>query len=117
MNRSASKRLLDIVHATGLILEHAEGLDAASLDTEELRRDAALFRILVVGEAIHHLPPEIRALAPEMHWERVRGMRNRIAHAYWQIDLEVVADSIRLDVPLLRDVARKLLQITERAEQ
>jgi uncharacterized protein with HEPN domain len=117
MSRSTLDRLRDIIHSAELVLGHAKGLDAAALQRNALQRDAAVFRIMVVGEAVNHLPIEVLALAPEVRWEQARGMRNHLAHGYWQIDHDVIANTVRMDIPLLLDVTRRLLAIVERAEQ
>jgi uncharacterized protein with HEPN domain len=116
MNRSVLHRLLDIVESAELLTGHARGLDAATLAANPLQRDAALFRISVIGEAADHLPAELIALAPEIPWHRVYGMRNHIVHAYWQIDLKIVAETIEHDVEPLKIAAMRLAQIARRVQ-
>ena len=116
MSRSVANRLRDIVHAAELAAEHAGGLDAEALATLHGPRDAALFRIAIIGEAVSHLPPDVQALAPEIPWNRIKGMRNHVIHAYWQIDFITVAQTIALRLDPLTAAAKRLIGMIERAE-
>jgi uncharacterized protein with HEPN domain len=117
MSRSIPHRLSDILEAVDLLVEHAGSLDAAALAVNPRQRDAAFFRIAVIGEAVSHLPAELVALAPEVPWQRVYGMRNHLVHAYWQIDLKTIADTIKQDLMPLKIATMRLIQIAHRAEQ
>jgi uncharacterized protein with HEPN domain len=113
MSRPVLDRLKDIVHSAELAASHT---DADGLAREPQRSDAALFRIAVIGEAASQLPAEVQALAPEIPWPKVRGMRNHIIHGYWQIDLEDVAETIALDLEPLKAAANRLIGLIERTE-
>jgi uncharacterized protein with HEPN domain len=116
MSRSFGDRLKDIVEAADLAVRHASNLGAIALKTTELPRDAALFRIAIIGEAVSQLPAEVLALAPEIPWSQVTSMRNHIIHGYWQIDFEVVAETLDLDLEPLRTTAIRLIELIERPE-
>src|SRR5256885_863996 len=60
----------------------------------ENRRDqlAVQFCLAIVGEALGQVPDNIRALAPEIAWGRVYGLRNRLVHSYFLIDIETIRD-------------------------
>ena len=116
MTRSAVERLEDIVHSAELAIRHAADLEAQALATAGQQRDAALFRLVVIGEAASHLPAEVQALAPEIPWHAVRSMRNHIIHGYWQIDFTIVAQTIAVDLGLLRSSAERLIALVARSE-
>jgi uncharacterized protein with HEPN domain len=116
MTRSIIERLTDIIESVELAISHATGLDAEAFAAANHQRDAALFRIAVIGEAASHLPAEIQALAPEIPWERVKGMRNHIIHGYWQIDFVIVAQTIAMDLEALEAAARRLIALVGRAD-
>jgi uncharacterized protein with HEPN domain len=116
MSRSDLDRLKDIVHSADLAARHAGNLDAVALSAADPLRDAALFRIAVIGEAASRLPAEIQALAPEIPWNLVKNMRNHIVHGYWQIDFHIVAETIALDLEPLKATAKRLIQLIERTD-
>src|SRR6266481_3502475 len=116
MSRSAVDRLEDIVQSAELAARHAADLDAIALKAAELPRDAALFRIAIIGEAVSQLPAEILALAPEIPWNQIKNMRHHIIHGYWQIDFQVVAEATELDLEPLTTTATRLIELIERSD-
>lgn len=92
-------------------------MDAAALAAAAGPRDAALFRVCVVCEAASQLPAEIQALAPEIPWQKIRTMRNRIIHSYWQIDFVIVVDTVANDLEPLKVAARRLIELVDRDPQ
>lgn len=114
MNRSTAERLRDILHAADLVAQHAGDLDAGRLATTAGRRDAALFQIVVLGEAVSALPAELLALAPEILWSDIRSMRNVLVHAYWQIDYGIVVDTVKNDLEPLKTATRRLIELVNR---
>ena len=58
------------------------------------RRDqlAVQFCLAIAGEALNQIPEDIRALAPEIAWGRVNGLRNRLVHSYFLIDIETIRE-------------------------
>ena len=80
----------------------------------ELLRDRllslALVRLLeIVGEAASRVSRKKQEALPQIHWKQITGMRNRIAHAYFGIDLDVVWQTVMEDLPLLIIELEKIL--------
>lgn len=63
---------------------------------------------MLIGEAAGYIPDEVTARFASVPWRKMRDLRNVVVHAYWQIDLGRVWDTIRQDllplVPLLEGV-------------
>lgn len=60
--------------------------------------------LIIIGEAatkVMTLYPEFIAVHPEVQWRGMRGMRNRIAHGYFEINLDVVWDTVQTALPKL----------------
>jgi uncharacterized protein with HEPN domain len=57
-------------------------------------QDAILMRLLALGEEIAHLSPEFSERCPDLHWYKIVGLRNRIAHGYFEIDKDVIWDTL-----------------------
>ncbi len=70
---------------------------------------AVLYDLLVIGEAANRLPDTVTGRHPEIPWHRIRGMRNRLVHAYRDVDPDIVwfAVTEHLD-PLRQAVAEEL---------
>lgn len=83
-------------------------------DFESFRKDraailASLTCIHILGEASNHIPIEIKQKYPELPWSQIRGMRNRIAHEYFEIDESIVWTTCKIDFPKLRPLLVKVL--------
>jgi uncharacterized protein with HEPN domain len=74
---------------------------------DEMRFDAVLYNLHVIGEAVKNLPEAFRQKHEDLPWREIAGMRDFIAHAYFALDLDILWDAIRNDVPdLLSAVGR-----------
>jgi uncharacterized protein with HEPN domain len=62
-----------------------------------------------IGEAARRLPPELQALAPDIPWPQIIGMRNVLVHGYFDIDTEIVWQAVTRDLPRLKPQAQHLL--------
>jgi uncharacterized protein with HEPN domain len=60
----------------------------------EKTQDAVLMRLLALGEEIAHLSDEFSEKHPELHWYKIIGLRNRIAHGYFEVDKDVIWDTL-----------------------
>jgi len=58
-----------------------------------------LHQLPVVGEAVKRLSPEFREGRPEVPWKKIAGMRDVLIHAYDDVDVESVYETLRTDVP------------------
>ena len=73
----------------------------ADLDRDRMFALALLKCIEIVGEAAAGLGPEMRERYPEIPWTDIVGMRNRLVHAYFEIDMDRVWDTVTDDLPRL----------------
>lgn len=76
---------------------------------DPLRQDAVVLRLQVIGEAARHLSHADRALAPEIPWQHIVSLRNRIAHDYRSINFHVVWDIAQGELDDLQTSAKRLL--------
>jgi len=117
MNRSDNERLRDARAFAGYARDNAGGLPADVLADALQPQRAALFDLVVIGETLNKVSAEVKSAAPTMEWRLIADLRNLIVHAYWQIDLDIIADVIqnRLD-PLVEELNR-LIAFVERSEK
>jgi uncharacterized protein with HEPN domain len=80
-------------------------------------RDAVLYRLVVIGEAAGQLSEEARAAAPGIEWPAIVALRNRLAHAYWRVSLELVDEIVEEELDPLEDAVRRLLGAAGEAAQ
>jgi uncharacterized protein with HEPN domain len=86
------------------------GLSQEVFDTRRLDRLAVCFCLTLVGEALNQVPKDVRALAPEIPWAAISGLRNRLVHSYWLIDTEIILRIARRDVPTLVASLERLVE-------
>jgi uncharacterized protein with HEPN domain len=72
-----------------------------------------LRHLQIIGEAARALPEEVRALAPEIPWSNIIGMRNILVHGYFEIDTDIVWNTATRDVPALKPAMERLLETLE----
>jgi uncharacterized protein with HEPN domain len=81
--------LTHILDAINDIKEYASVGEAVFL-TDRMRQDAIIRKLEIVGEAVKRLPDHTRARRPEIPWKQIAGMRDRLTHAYFGVDLGLV---------------------------
>jgi uncharacterized protein with HEPN domain len=91
--------LEDIRDAMRKVLNYVHGMDLAEFMTDEKTADAVIRNIGVIGEAAKQLPEDFKATHPEIPWQQMAGMRNRLIHDYAGVDLEIVWQVITKALP------------------
>ena len=92
--------LLDeIVEASTRAIDIASRHSVDSLRDNLDARDALLWNMTVVGEAVGQLPDAIREDHPDVPWSQPVRLRNRIVHGYWSVDLDVIHSVATGDLP------------------
>lgn len=102
-------RANDIVEATRRAQSYISGLTFEQFKTDSRSVDATSYAILVIGEAANLFPESVVLAAPEIPWADIRGMRNRIAHEYFGVDLEVLWYTVIEDLPGLQLAFKRCL--------
>ena len=87
----------------------ARGLTREQLESDESAVLALSRAVEIVGEAARALSQNERDKHPAIPWTGIIGARNRLIHAYWKVDLDVLWDIVELDVPQLAEHLRRIL--------
>lgn len=93
--------LRDILDAAQLIRDYTRGLTRETFSVDTKTQDAVLRRFEIIGEASASVDAKTRAHFPKVPFAQMRGMRNIIAHAYGEVDLDIVWNTLQRDLPLL----------------
>lgn len=72
-----------------------------SVEHDRLRQHALIKAIEIIGEAASRVSAETRSLNPEIPWREIVGMRNRLVHAYFEVDVELLWETVQRDIPKL----------------
>lgn len=101
MSRWPPEELLHIRDEAAYLVRHCRNLDRAALQADETLQRAFVRALEVIGEATKRLPPDFRQKYPQVDWRAISGMRDRLIHAYFGVDDEIVWDVARNKVPIL----------------
>lgn len=94
-------RLEHMIEAARSALRFMAGRTRTDLDTDLMLLFAVVRAVEIVGEAASRVSAEGRAAMPNVPWPGVVGMRNRLVHAYFDIDKEVVWKTVTEELPPL----------------
>jgi uncharacterized protein with HEPN domain len=100
--------LKDIRMALDRIDSYTRGMSYEEFAADEKTVNAVIFNFLVIGEAVKHLPPTLTDNHPEIPWRQIAGMRDKLTHAYFSIDYELVWKTITVVLPQFRAEIQKI---------
>lgn len=72
---------------------------------------AVLRALEIIGEATKNLSKETKANCPEIDWKDIAGMRDKLIHAYFGVNLDLVWETVKESLPELKDKVSKLLKV------
>ena len=100
----------DIIEACAKIRRFVDGMTYDAFTGDELRRDAVMRNLEIIGEAAGNLPDDVTAKAPQIPWRLIRDMRNVLTHAYFAVSLKVVWDTATTQIDELEKAVGTLLE-------
>jgi uncharacterized protein with HEPN domain len=103
-------RLEDILDAIKRIESYLRGVNENKFKDDLMRQDAIMLQIEIIGEAARHVSDEFQERHPEIPWSEMIGMRNKIVHDYFEIDVSKIWDTAKNDIPQLKRAVWKLLK-------
>lgn len=107
--RDWQDRIRDILDAIAEIRKFTNGMTYESFREDDKSIRAIEMNFIIIGEAANQIPEEIEEKYPEIPWSLMRAMRNRIVHAYFNVDEKLMWDTVQNDLPPLIPLLEKLL--------
>ena len=107
----------DIIENADRIASYLTGLDRQRFERDGRTRDAVERCLERICEAAHRLGKHAEQLMPGQPWGDIRGMGNRLRHAYDRVSLEIVWNTARDRLPALVTEARLALAKMQGADQ
>jgi uncharacterized protein with HEPN domain len=105
--RKDNSYLFDILNACELIEQFIGKTDYQTFQIDVMRQDAVIRRIEIIGEAVALLSNELKDQHPEVPWGLIRGMRSRLVHNNNEIDIELVWNVLKGDIPNLHETVKR----------
>ena len=93
---------------------YLEGLTFEEFSKDNKTVDAVIRNFAVIGEAAKHIPVNIKRNYPEISWKRMAGMRDKVIHEYFGVDLQILWDTPKIDLPTSKPLLEQLFNDTEK---
>ena len=110
MSRDWTFYLEDILDSARKIELFTKDVTLDEFRENRLVFDAVIRNLEVIGEAAKHLPPEVRAMTPDVEWSKAAAFRDVIAHHYFGLNVHIVWDVVQNKVPEIVSSVEALLK-------
>lgn len=107
MDPADKTRLRHIVDAARELANFIAGKSRPDLDSDRMLLFAVVRGLDIIGEASSQISPPTRRELPEVPWRAIIGMRNRIIHAYFDIDRDIVWKAAAEEAPAIRELLER----------
>ena len=104
--------LLDILEAARLVLVYVDGKTQEEFLEDLQCQDAVIRRLEIIGEVARRISEHSRVTLADLPWSDMVGMRNFLIHDYGDVDLNVIWDTVQLDMPSLAIALETILSDT-----
>ncbi len=99
----------DVLESCRKIRQFTAGVSFQEFKQDVMMQDAVMRNFEIIGEAVSHLPNEIKALYHDIELAEIVGFRNVLAHGYFTIKLEIVWSAIEEGLPGLERQTKVIL--------
>jgi uncharacterized protein with HEPN domain len=90
------------------IEKYTDEIDIENFLSDHLTQDGVIRQLEIIGEASNKLSKEYKDKNPEIPWKDIIGMRNKLIHGYFGVDIEAVWDTVQKDLPELKKNKTKI---------
>lgn len=101
--------LADMIEAIGKIEKYISNVNKEDFSSDDKTIDAVVRNLEIIGEAAHRLPASFKTQHINIEWEKIIGLRHRIVHDYFGIDIEIIWSILEKDLTSLKSQLLKLL--------
>jgi uncharacterized protein with HEPN domain len=109
MPRNDAAYLLEMLLAAQDAARFATGLTFSQFEKSRLHQYAILKAIEVIGEAAARVSAETKQNQPDVPWSEIVGMRNRLVHGYFEVNLQRVWDTVQNELATLIDQVEQIV--------
>lgn len=108
MRRQPQAYLDHVLESIQLIEEYTAGATKEDFLQSVKLQDLVMRRLEIIGEAVKHLPDEIKIANPDIPWKKIGGMRDVLIHEYFGVDLNLTWEAVQKNLPMLKLSVEKI---------
>lgn len=98
-----------IIKCIDKIIDFTKGIDYDRFISDSLVQDACFLNLMQIGENVSKIDDEYMKMHNEIKWKEMRGLRNRIVHDYDGVNINIAWDTIKNDLPALKEQLIKIM--------
>lgn len=107
--KNEQPHLQDILIAIDKIEDVAKNTTFENFIRDYRIHDIAMYNFIIIGEASNRISNLFKENNATVEWHKLRGMRNHLAHSYDEIDYEIIWETIKNDLPILKNQIKSIL--------
>ena len=104
-----NEHFTDILEACKLVISYTSNLAKDEFLNDVKCQDAVIRRFEIIGEAARRISEEMKSKYPEIPWHEMTGMRNIMIHEYDDVDMVIVWETVKKDIPSLISSIEKII--------
>jgi uncharacterized protein with HEPN domain len=105
--------LQDILDAINDVEDFLGNMSLKEFTKDRKTLNAVVRSIEIIGEASKKIPESCKEKHKNLPWKQIAGMRDKLIHAYFGVDAEILWKAAKEDIPQLKDAIKKMLQDTK----
>ena len=113
MKREIGDYVQDVIESMDKAMIFIKDMSYDEFAQDEKTTFAVVRALEIIGEAIKNIPAEIRKVYPDVPWKAMAGMRDKLIHEYFGVNLEFVWETVKERIPIIKPVFEKILRDLE----
>ncbi len=114
--RTSGDYIQDIIDSIDAATRFIKGMSFNEFTADQKTVYATVRAIQIIGEAAKKIPDQIRLKYPNIPWREMAGMRDKVTHEYFGVQLKILWNTITTDLPPLKEEIKKVLIFVDESE-
>ncbi|AEH51648.1 HepT-like ribonuclease domain-containing protein [Pseudothermotoga thermarum] len=110
MRRTVLDYIEDIILHMDKALMFVENVTFEEFKSDDKTIFAVVRALEIIGEAVKHIPEDVRNTYPEIPWKDIAGMRDKLIHAYFGVNIKIVWNTVKQRIPQLKPLFERVLE-------